>query len=193
MTVRSPDGLVEVVVGADGVIRDVVISEPAQGRPVRELSRAVQAAVTAAADAAAVGPGAGCTSETFGDYSGIRGSQFGWPAAEERSMSETLVGRGGGAAPVRRPARRGGGPAAGALDPGADRVRRRRTGPPGRARAATCYLQWQRGARCPGAGGAGPRGAAGRGRPTRLAAGPAARLRRARTHDARRRHDPEVP
>ena len=52
MTVRSPDGLVEIVVGADGVIRDVVISEAAQGRPVRELSKAVQAAVTAAAGAA---------------------------------------------------------------------------------------------------------------------------------------------
>jgi len=52
VTVRSPDGLVEIVVGADGVIRDVVISEAAQGRPVRELSKAVQAAVTAAAGAA---------------------------------------------------------------------------------------------------------------------------------------------
>jgi alkyl hydroperoxide reductase subunit AhpC len=52
VTVRSPDGLVEVLVGADGVIRDVVISDSAYGRPVRELSRAVQAAVTAAADAA---------------------------------------------------------------------------------------------------------------------------------------------
>ena len=53
VTVRSPDGLVEVVVTADGTIRDVVISESASGRPARELSRAVQAAVTAAADAAA--------------------------------------------------------------------------------------------------------------------------------------------
>lgn len=52
VTVHSPDGLVEVVVTADGTIRDVVISESAQGRPVRELSRAVHAAVTAAADAA---------------------------------------------------------------------------------------------------------------------------------------------
>jgi len=53
VTVRSPDGLVEVVVTADGTIRDVVISESAHGRSTRELSRAVQAAVTAAADAAA--------------------------------------------------------------------------------------------------------------------------------------------
>src|SRR5262249_18449873 len=52
VTVRSPDGLVEVVVTADGVIRDVVISDSAQGRSPRELSRAVHAAVTAAADAA---------------------------------------------------------------------------------------------------------------------------------------------
>ena len=52
VTVRSPDGLVEVIVRADGVIRDVVISEQAHGRPPRELSKAVQAALTAAADAA---------------------------------------------------------------------------------------------------------------------------------------------
>jgi len=52
VTVHSPDGLVEVVVGGDGAIRDVVISDAAQGRTPRELSRAVQAAVTAAADAA---------------------------------------------------------------------------------------------------------------------------------------------
>jgi DNA-binding protein YbaB len=52
VTVRSPDGLVEIVVGADGVIRDVTMSEAAQGRDPRELSKAVQAAVTAAADAA---------------------------------------------------------------------------------------------------------------------------------------------
>jgi DNA-binding protein YbaB len=52
VTVRSPDGLVEVVVTADGTIRDVVISESATGRSARELSRSVNAAVTAAADAA---------------------------------------------------------------------------------------------------------------------------------------------
>jgi DNA-binding protein YbaB len=52
VTVRSPDGLVEVVVTADGTIRDVVISDAAGGRSTRELSRAVQAAVSAAADAA---------------------------------------------------------------------------------------------------------------------------------------------
>jgi DNA-binding protein YbaB len=52
VTVRSPDGLVEVLVGADGTIRDVVIAEAAHGRPPSELSRSVQSAVTAAADAA---------------------------------------------------------------------------------------------------------------------------------------------
>jgi DNA-binding protein YbaB len=52
VTVRSPDGLVEIVVAADGVIRDVTISDAAQGRDARELSKVVQAAVTAAADAA---------------------------------------------------------------------------------------------------------------------------------------------
>ena len=52
VTVRSPDGLVEVVVTAEGTIRNVVISDAAQGRSTRELSRSVQAAVVAAADAA---------------------------------------------------------------------------------------------------------------------------------------------
>jgi DNA-binding protein YbaB len=52
VTVRSPDGLVEIVVGADGAIRDVTISDAAAGRDPRELSKAVQAAVAAAADAA---------------------------------------------------------------------------------------------------------------------------------------------
>ena len=52
VTVRSPDGLVEIVVGADGVIREVVIIDQANDRSPRDLSKAVQAAVTAAADAA---------------------------------------------------------------------------------------------------------------------------------------------
>ena len=52
VTVRSPDGLVEVVVGADGVIREMVIADEAAGRSPRELSKAAQAAVIAAADAA---------------------------------------------------------------------------------------------------------------------------------------------
>jgi DNA-binding protein YbaB len=52
VTVRSPDGLVEVVVGADGVIRDVVISDDAADLAPRELARSVQAAVSAGGDAA---------------------------------------------------------------------------------------------------------------------------------------------
>jgi DNA-binding protein YbaB len=67
VTVRSPDGLVEVVVTADGVIRDVVISDSAQGRSPRELSRAVHAAVTAAADAASWARSK-VHQETFGDF-----------------------------------------------------------------------------------------------------------------------------
>ena len=52
VTVGSPDGLVDVVVTADGTIRGVTISEAARGRSMRELSASVQAAVVAAADAA---------------------------------------------------------------------------------------------------------------------------------------------
>ncbi len=52
VTVRSPDGLVEVVVGADGVVKDIVIGDAARDRSPRELSRSVHAAVTSAADAA---------------------------------------------------------------------------------------------------------------------------------------------
>jgi DNA-binding protein YbaB len=51
VTVRSPDGLVEVVATADGTIRDVRIH--GNGHRNEELSRAVREAVTAAADAAA--------------------------------------------------------------------------------------------------------------------------------------------
>ena len=50
VTVRSPDGLVEVVVTADGAVRDVRVH--GQGRTNDELSRAVREAVIAAADAA---------------------------------------------------------------------------------------------------------------------------------------------
>ena len=71
VTVRSPDGLVEVVVSADGTIRDVVISESAQGRGSRELSRAVQAAVTAAADAASWARKR-LHQDTFGEYPQLR-------------------------------------------------------------------------------------------------------------------------
>ena len=53
VTVRSPDGLVEVVVTADGTIRDVTFARSAaRPQPARPL-RSVRPAVTAAADAAA--------------------------------------------------------------------------------------------------------------------------------------------
>jgi DNA-binding protein YbaB len=52
VTVRSPDGLVEVVVAADGTIRDVVISDEAAALPPRELAASVQDALAAAGDGA---------------------------------------------------------------------------------------------------------------------------------------------
>ncbi len=52
VTVRSPDGLVEVLVTADGTIRDVRINGELQGRGSAELSRSIREAVTAAGDAA---------------------------------------------------------------------------------------------------------------------------------------------
>ena len=71
VTVRSPDGLVEVVVAGDGAIRDVLISEQARDRSPRELSKAVQAAVAAAADAARWARRK-LHSETFDDYPDLR-------------------------------------------------------------------------------------------------------------------------
>jgi DNA-binding protein YbaB len=67
VTVRSPDGLVEVVVTADGVIKDVVISGQLQGRTSAELSRSVRDAVAAAADAATWARQK-LHAETFGEY-----------------------------------------------------------------------------------------------------------------------------
>jgi DNA-binding protein YbaB len=66
VSVRSPDGLVEVVVTADGTIRDVRIDH-VRGQTNAELSRSVRAAVTAAADAAAWARKK-LHAETFGDY-----------------------------------------------------------------------------------------------------------------------------
>jgi DNA-binding protein YbaB len=65
VTVRSPDGLVEVVVTADGTVRDIRIQGPA--RTNDELSRAVREAVIAAADAAAWARQK-LHAETFGAY-----------------------------------------------------------------------------------------------------------------------------
>jgi DNA-binding protein YbaB len=70
-TVRSPDGLVEVLVGADGTIRDVRILGQLQGRSSAELSRAVREAVTAAADAAGWARQK-LRGEVFGDYRPLR-------------------------------------------------------------------------------------------------------------------------
>ncbi len=55
------------MVTAGGTIRDVVISDAAQGRSPRDLSRAVQAAVTAATDAASWAR-AKLHQETFGEF-----------------------------------------------------------------------------------------------------------------------------
>jgi DNA-binding protein YbaB len=66
VTVHSPDGLVEVVVTADGTIRDVRIGT-LQNRTSAEVSRSVREAVTAAADAAAWARQK-LHAETFGEY-----------------------------------------------------------------------------------------------------------------------------
>jgi len=52
VTVHSPDGLVELVVTAAGAITDVRITGALHGRSNAELSQSIQAAVTAATDAA---------------------------------------------------------------------------------------------------------------------------------------------
>jgi DNA-binding protein YbaB len=67
VTVRSADGLVEVLVTADGAIRDVRIDGPLHNQTSEALSRAVREAVTAAADAAAWARRK-LHAETFGDY-----------------------------------------------------------------------------------------------------------------------------
>ena len=67
VTVRSPDNAVEVVVNAAGEIRAVNVLAAAQGRTGTELSRSIQSAVTAAADAARWAREK-LHAETFGDY-----------------------------------------------------------------------------------------------------------------------------
>ncbi|MET7395651.1 YbaB/EbfC family nucleoid-associated protein [Dactylosporangium sp. NPDC005572] len=69
VTVRSADGLVEVVVTADGTIRDLHIEPRLSGS---EVSRSVREAVTAAADAAAWARQK-LHAETFGDYRSLHG------------------------------------------------------------------------------------------------------------------------
>jgi DNA-binding protein YbaB len=70
VTVSSPDGLVEVVVTADGTIRDVAITGALAGRTNAEVSRSVRQAVAAAADAAAWARSK-LHAETFGEYRSI--------------------------------------------------------------------------------------------------------------------------
>lgn len=67
VTVRSPDGLVEILVTAAGTITDVRFLGPVQSRTNVELARSVYAAVTAAADAARWAREK-LHAETFGTY-----------------------------------------------------------------------------------------------------------------------------
>ncbi len=67
VTVQSPDGLVEVVVSADGTIRDVTITRPLTGLHSRDVSASVRRAVMAATDAAAWARRK-LHEETFGAY-----------------------------------------------------------------------------------------------------------------------------
>jgi DNA-binding protein YbaB len=67
VSVRSPDGLVEVVVTADGTIRDVRFITQLQGRGTTDVARSVREAVVAAADAAAWARKK-LHAETFTDY-----------------------------------------------------------------------------------------------------------------------------
>jgi DNA-binding protein YbaB len=71
VTVRSADGLVEVVVTADGTIRDVRIDGSPHNRTNEALSRSVREAVTAAADAAAWARQK-LHAERFGDYRSLQ-------------------------------------------------------------------------------------------------------------------------
>jgi DNA-binding protein YbaB len=67
VTVHSPDQLVEVTVGADGRIRGVTIVGSLAGRSSVDVSRSIEAAVSAAADAAEWARRTVYT-ETFGGY-----------------------------------------------------------------------------------------------------------------------------
>jgi len=67
VTVRSPDGLVTVVVNFDGDIRDVDIDERLLAESGPDVSRSVRLAVAAAADAVRWAR-AKLRTETFADY-----------------------------------------------------------------------------------------------------------------------------
>ncbi|GGM34073.1 YbaB/EbfC family nucleoid-associated protein [Dactylosporangium sucinum] len=72
VTVRSADGLVEVVVTADGTIRDLHIEPRLQARTAADVSRSVREAVASAGDAAAWARQK-LHAETFGDYRALHG------------------------------------------------------------------------------------------------------------------------
>jgi DNA-binding protein YbaB len=74
VTVHSPDGLIEVVVTADGEIRDVHVVGSLHGRSNSDVSRSIRAAVTAAQDAARWARQK-VQAETFEDYRPIGGSR----------------------------------------------------------------------------------------------------------------------
>lgn len=69
--VRSPDGLVSVLVTADGDIRDIDIDEQLLAASGAEVARSVRLAVTAAADAARWAR-AKLRTEMFADYDPVR-------------------------------------------------------------------------------------------------------------------------
>jgi DNA-binding protein YbaB len=91
VTVHSPDGNVRVVVGADGTIKDVIITGASSELGNAHLSGAVRDAVTAAADAAAWAR-AKLHSETFGGYRPLGVSGKAPPGAVGQSPSEAGKG-----------------------------------------------------------------------------------------------------
>jgi len=70
VTVRSPDGLVEMVVTADGEVTDVRLHGSLHGRTNKDVAASVKAAVTAAGDAARWAREK-LRAETYGDYPGL--------------------------------------------------------------------------------------------------------------------------
>lgn len=73
VTVRSPDDLVEVVVTGDGVVRGVTVVGSLHGRSNTEVSRSIESAVTAAADAARWARQK-LRAESFGEYRPLEGT-----------------------------------------------------------------------------------------------------------------------
>jgi DNA-binding protein YbaB len=72
VSARSPDGLVEVSADANGAVRRVTIIGPLQGRSNVDLSRSIEAAIVAAAEAAEWTKRS-LYAETFGGYPPLRG------------------------------------------------------------------------------------------------------------------------